>query len=136
MKLLVLFFWLPIFGYSLSLKSLKDSSYVNISNESMKQGEVFILFQPQCSSCFQQFKQLSCLEGQAQIRAVGAFASEKTLQSEYLKKYSKYVGLKASEDFLKKYLFENQRSKKEPSKRALDLVDLFLIANALIAYFA
>lgn len=92
-------------SFGSSVKSLTSSSLKNVP-EKPYLSEVVILFQPQCSACFQQVKQLSCLNPSLKVRVMGAFANEKTLHSEYMKKYSEFEGVQASQNFLNKYSVE------------------------------
>gem|GEM_PF-3139778 len=88
---------------SLRLRSLQDSSSVNLRSLKKEQNRVFIVFQKQCSACRKQVKELTCLKKVADVVLVGAFSTEAELRKEYKAFSTEIVGLYGDKDFKKRF---------------------------------
>ncbi len=108
----VLFLFVVVGSVSASpfLKSLTDSSTIKLQELKITP-TIFVLFQPNCSFCRKQVKDLKCLKKKYRIVLLGAFAAEKELRDEYLKTGVSFPAYFVSSDVLKQF---DIRSKATP----------------------
>ena len=88
---------------------LKDLSSTNYStfNDTMTNKSLAVLFQPGCSSCTKQIKNLDCLKKiTSKIVLVGSLDNENKVRRSYLKKKSSFKGYYVSQNNLSQLGFE------------------------------
>ena len=115
----VLFYFLTLTAFNLaeaktkqvkSEKILKDLSSTMFTSfeESIKDKTLAVLFQPNCSSCKKQIKNLDCLKDITnKVILVGSLANEKRVRRSYLKKKTAFRGYYIEQSNLEKLGFDN-----------------------------
>ncbi|MCJ8276317.1 MAG: hypothetical protein HRT44_08665 [Bdellovibrionales bacterium] len=78
-----------------SVISLSDVQHTKVS-ELTRGNNLLIAFQPDCSSCKKQIKDLSCLDKDYKISLIGIASSEQALRKEYRKLRTPYPAFYAS----------------------------------------
>jgi len=89
------------------LKNLSSTEFTSF-NDTVTDKTLAVLFQPNCSSCKKQIKNLDCLkEVTRKIILVGSLGNENKVRRSYLKKKTSYKGYFTQQSNLEKLGFEN-----------------------------
>jgi len=86
---------------SFSLLSLKDASIRKIDLEMLSKPTLFMIFQPNCSACHLQVRDLQCLKNKYEVILIGAYSSESSLRQEYRRMGRSYESYLGEDAFLK-----------------------------------